>query len=42
MRPKVEAGVSFLRAGGERVIIAQLDQGLAALEGGAGTEIENG
>lgn len=42
MRPKVEAGVRFLKAGGKRVIIAQLDQGLAALNGKAGTEIKDG
>jgi carbamate kinase len=39
MRPKVEAAVSFLSGGGRRVLIARLDQGLAALEGTAGTEI---
>jgi carbamate kinase len=39
MRPKVEAAVSFLSGGGRRVLIARLDQGLAALDGKAGTEI---
>ena len=39
MRPKVLAAVHFLRGGGHRVLIAQLDQGLAALDGNAGTEI---
>lgn len=39
MGPKVEAAVSFLRAGGGRAIIARLDQGEAAVEGRAGTEI---
>jgi carbamate kinase len=39
MRPKVEAAVRFLEGGGKRVLIAQLDQGLAALKGEAGTEI---
>jgi len=42
MRPKVEAAVAFLKRGGRRVLIAQLDQGLAALEGKAGTAITNG
>lgn len=41
MGPKVQAGVSFLKLGGKRALIAQLDQGLAALEGAAGTEITN-
>ncbi|UCF19570.1 MAG: carbamate kinase [Gemmatimonadota bacterium] len=39
MRPKVEAGVRFLEAGGDRVLIAQLDKGIGALQGTAGTEI---
>jgi carbamate kinase len=39
MRPKVQAAVSFIKGGGKRVLIAQLDQGLSALEGKAGTEI---
>lgn len=39
MRPKVQAAASFLRGGGKRVLIARLDQGLAALHGRAGTEI---
>ncbi len=39
MRPKVEAGVQFIKGGGRRALIAQLDQGLAALRGEAGTEI---
>lgn len=39
MRPKVEAATSFLRGGGRRVLIARLDQGVAALHGDAGTEI---
>lgn len=39
MRPKIEAAVRFLHEGGDRVVIARLDQGLAALEGRAGTEI---
>lgn len=42
MRPKVKAAVSFLRGGGRRVLIARLDQGLAAMQGTTGTEISNG
>ena len=39
MRPKVEAAADFVRSGGERAIIAQLVDGLAALRGEAGTTI---
>jgi len=39
MRPKVEAAADFVRAGGERAIIAELARGLAALQGEAGTTI---
>ena len=43
MRPKVEAAAAFVRAGeggrGHRAIIAELAQGLAALQGEAGTTI---
>ncbi|MEE8551117.1 MAG: carbamate kinase, partial [Gemmatimonadota bacterium] len=39
MRPKVQAATSFLRDGGERAVIARLDQGLEALAGTTGTEI---
>lgn len=39
MRPKVEAAADFVRAGGERAVIAELAQGLAALRGEAGTTI---
>jgi carbamate kinase len=39
MRPKVEAAADFVRAGGQRAIIAELAQGLAALQGEAGTTI---
>ncbi len=42
MWPKVLAAVIFLRRGGERVYIARLDQGLAALQGVAGTRIDSG
>lgn len=39
MRPKVQAAVEFVRSGGERAVIAQLADGLAALRGDAGTTI---
>jgi len=39
MRPKVEAAADFVRGGGERAIIAELAQGLAALNGAAGTTV---
>jgi carbamate kinase len=39
MRPKVEAAAAFVRAGGERAVIAELAQGLAALRGESGTTI---
>ena len=39
MRPKVEAAATFVRAGGERAIIAQLAHGLVALRGEAGTTL---
>jgi carbamate kinase len=39
IRPKVEAGATFVRAGGSRAIIAKLSEGLAALEGRTGTTI---
>jgi carbamate kinase len=39
MRPKVEAAADFVRAGGERAIIADLAQGVAALQGEAGTTV---
>jgi len=39
MRPKVEAAADFVRTGGERAIIAELADGLAALQGTAGTTI---
>ena len=39
MRPKVEAAADFIRTGGERAVIAELAQGLAALQGEAGTTI---
>jgi carbamate kinase len=39
MGPKVEAAIQFLRSGGERAIIARLDQGEEAVRGEAGTTI---
>ncbi len=39
MRPKVEAAIRFIKGGGKQVLIARLDEGLAALQGKAGTEI---
>ena len=39
MRPKVEAAAEFVRGGGDRSIIAHLEDGLAALQGRAGTTI---
>jgi carbamate kinase len=40
MAPKVEAALSFVKAGGRKAMIAKLDQGVAALNGEAGTTIE--
>lgn len=39
MAPKVEAAAQFVRAGGERAVIARLDRGREAVDGRAGTEI---
>lgn len=39
MLPKVEAAISFVRAGGQAAHIARLDQGLAAVKREAGTTI---
>lgn len=39
MRPKVEAAVAFVRAGGSRAVIARLSDGPAALKGETGTTI---
>lgn len=39
MRPKVEAAADFIRAGGDRAVIAELAHGLTALAGEAGTTI---
>ena len=40
MGPKVQAALDFVEAGGKRAIIADLDNGPAALEGNAGTTID--
>lgn len=39
MGPKIEATLRFLESGGERVIIASLDEAMPALRGEAGTHI---
>ena len=39
MGPKIEAACDFVRSGGQRAIIARLDQGLQAVQGAAGTTI---
>jgi carbamate kinase len=39
MRPKVEAAVGFLRGGGRRALIADLEHGLEAIRGETGTSI---
>ncbi len=39
MGPKVQAALRFVKDGGDRAIIARLDQVLAALKGEAGTQI---
>ena len=39
MEPKVRAAIRFVEAGGERAVIASLDQAMAALAGKAGTQI---
>ncbi len=39
MRPKVEAAIAFVRAGGKRAVIAELGCGLAAIRGETGTTI---
>jgi carbamate kinase len=39
MGPKVEAALRFIEGGGERVVISSMDEAMAALHGGAGTEV---
>lgn len=40
MRPKVEACISFVEAGGDRAVITETEQVAAALAGDAGTQVE--
>jgi len=40
MKPKVEAAIDFLKGGGKRVVIAQLNELLPALQGKSGTQIQ--
>jgi carbamate kinase len=42
MGPKVRAACRFVRDGGERAVIASLEEAFKALEGGAGTQIVRG
>lgn len=39
MGPKIEAAIDFLKKGGKRVIITDIDNLMPALEGKAGTHI---
>jgi carbamate kinase len=39
MGPKIDAALAFLEQGGRRVVIADLDEGPAALRGDGGTEL---
>lgn len=39
MKPKVESAIKFLESGGEKVVIASLDEAAEAVEGKCGTEI---
>ncbi len=39
MAPKLEAAIHFIRGGGQRAVIAALEDGMAALQGRAGTTI---
>ncbi len=39
MGPKIEAAIDFLEGGGERVVIASIDEAYEAVEGRAGTHI---
>lgn len=39
MRAKVEGAIAFVRAGGERAVIAALEEALAAVEGHSGTHV---
>ena len=39
MGPKIDAAISFIEGGGDRVIIAKLEDAMPALEGKTGTLI---
>jgi carbamate kinase len=39
MKPKIEAALAFIKNGGQRAIIASINDVLAAVEGRAGTQI---
>ena len=39
MGPKIDASIRFIEGGGERVIIADLEQAMDALNGNTGTHI---
>ena len=39
MKPKIEAGLKFLEAGGKKAIITSISKCLAALRGKTGTHI---
>ena len=39
MGPKIEAAITFLESGGEKVIITSIDRAAEALDGQAGTLI---
>ena len=39
MGPKIAAAIRFLETGGERVIIARIEDAMAALDGSAGTQV---
>jgi carbamate kinase len=39
MGPKMRSAIRFIEAGGTRAVIAELDEGPAALRGEGGTEI---
>ncbi|MBS3765922.1 carbamate kinase, partial [Candidatus Bipolaricaulota bacterium] len=39
MKPKIEAGVEFVKQGGKKAVITSLDKVLEALDGNTGTTI---
>lgn len=42
MGPKIDAALRFIAGGGQRAVIAHLDEALPALEGGTGTQVVAG